>query len=322
MKFLKIPENQIYNAYLLTGEDREALEQAAQEFAASLLIRDHKLTDSSTAKAANDSDPYTFADPDPIWQSRGYQSIEDWKDSVRLRVEKQIHPDLIRISPDKPEDHPNTISVDNIRRNVTDTVDVRPYEAEYKIYLVLQAEKMNPQAQNALLKTLEEPPAYVVIMLLASNADHFLPTILSRVIEIKAGEKDAGESFRTYYQEDWAKETVKFLSEIRYRSIADILQYIDSMNKSKVPMADLLALLEIVFRDVLCYKGSGDSSLMYAGEISDSIIKLAGELSFEELGRVTDEISRDLRGIRSNVNRDLQLETLLLLLKKVSGDKQ
>ena len=65
---------------------------------------------------------------------------------------------------------PGTISVDDIREQVNDTVMVKPYQGPYKVYIIDHAELMTPQAQNALLKTLEEPPEYVVFFLLTEKA--------------------------------------------------------------------------------------------------------------------------------------------------------
>lgn len=98
------------------------------------------------------------------------------------------HPDIIYVTHEKP----NVISVDNIRQQVNGDIDIKPYSGEYKIYIIDEAEKMNVQAQNALLKTLEEPPAYAVILLLATRAEAMLQTILSRcvVLNIKPVPED------------------------------------------------------------------------------------------------------------------------------------
>ena len=90
------------------------------------------------------------------------------------------HPDIIRITHEKP----NTISVDDIRQQLCGDVMIKPYKGPYKIYIVDEAEKLNVQAQNALLKTIEEPPAYAVIILLTTNSESFLPTILSRCVTL------------------------------------------------------------------------------------------------------------------------------------------
>ena len=89
-------------------------------------------------------------------------------------------PDIIYVSHEKP----NTISVDDIRTQLNNDIVIKPYSSKHKIYIVDEAEKMNQQAQNALLKTIEEPPAYAVILLLTTNAESFLPTILSRCVTL------------------------------------------------------------------------------------------------------------------------------------------
>lgn len=77
---------------------------------------------------------------------------------------------------------PATISVDDVRTQINGDMAIKPYSSKYKIYIVDEAEKMNEQAQNALLKTIEEPPAYGIILLLTNNLEAMLPTILSRCI--------------------------------------------------------------------------------------------------------------------------------------------
>ncbi len=304
MKSIKIPENQIYNAYLIEGEDMELLKSSAMEFTAKLLSRDSSSMDTGAM---------------PIYQQRGYASREKWADSVRKRVQNHEHPDMLEIMPNKPEEHPTIISVDNIRDHVTDTVAVRPYEAAYKVYLIEHAEMMNPQAQNAILKTLEEPPEYVVIMLLAVNADAFLPTILSRVIEIKAGERDVRERYAEMISEEWAQETVKLLSEIRFRTGREILDFCTHVSKDwKVPQGSLLGFLEIILRDVLCYKSTSQMELLYAQDSVNVIIRMAAAMSYEKLGQATDDLERMLRDQTFNVNRDLMLENFLLRLRDTS----
>ena len=76
------------------------------------------------------------------------------------------HPDLIYVTHEKPA----SMGVDDIREQINDTIMVRPYSSQYKIYIVDEAQKMTVQAQNALLKTIEEPPAYAVIMLLTDHS--------------------------------------------------------------------------------------------------------------------------------------------------------
>ena len=88
------------------------------------------------------------------------------------------HPDIIRVTHEKP----NTIGVDDIRNQVNNDIVIKPYKGPKKIYIINEAEKMNVAAQNALLKTLEEPPEYGVILLLTTNVEAMLQTIVSRCI--------------------------------------------------------------------------------------------------------------------------------------------
>lgn len=90
-----------------------------------------------------------------------------------------IHPDVITVDdPDK-----KTVSVDLIRDARAD-IYIQPNEADRKIYLFPRAQDMLPPAQNALLKILEEPPAYGVFLLLTDNAEKLLPTVRSRCVEL------------------------------------------------------------------------------------------------------------------------------------------
>ena len=90
------------------------------------------------------------------------------------------HPDIIYISHEKP----NSIGIEDIREQLISDVSIKPYTGPYKIYIVDEAEKMTVQAQNALLKTIEEPPAYAVILLLVNNGSTLLPTIVSRCVTL------------------------------------------------------------------------------------------------------------------------------------------
>ena len=85
-------------------------------------------------------------------------------------------PDIIYVSHEKP----NTIGVDDIRTQINNDIVIKPYSSRYKVYIVDEAEKMNQQAQNALLKTIEEPPAYAFFILTAEQPDSLLQTVRSR----------------------------------------------------------------------------------------------------------------------------------------------
>ena len=96
-----------------------------------------------------------------------------------------IHPDIITVARDTDDRGRlrRDIGVEQIRRLSADAI-VLPNEAERKVYIIDQADAMNPSAQNAALKLLEEPPRGVVFLLCATNAALLLPTVRSRCAEI------------------------------------------------------------------------------------------------------------------------------------------
>lgn len=101
------------------------------------------------------------------------------------KLKQGVHPDVLVVGPlvdDKGREKAE-IGVNQIRQLVAEA-HVLPNEAERKIYIIEQAEKLNKEAQNAALKLLEEPPARLVLALCTSNAGALLPTVRSRCIEL------------------------------------------------------------------------------------------------------------------------------------------
>lgn len=100
-----------------------------------------------------------------------------------------MHPDIITI--DDPEK--KTVSVDLIRQLQADAY-IRPNEGRHKVYLIPRAQNMTENAQNALLKLIEEPPAYAVFLLLTDTAEKLLPTVRSRCAELRLEPVDPQEA--------------------------------------------------------------------------------------------------------------------------------
>ncbi len=89
-----------------------------------------------------------------------------------------VHPDVITISPEKKK---KSIGVDQIRE-LKGEAYIKPNLSSSKIFIIDPADSMNEQAQNALLKVLEEPPENVYFILIAENKAYFLDTIISRCV--------------------------------------------------------------------------------------------------------------------------------------------
>jgi DNA polymerase-3 subunit delta' len=90
------------------------------------------------------------------------------------------HPDVFYVSPEG-----KSLGVDDIRDHVIKNMETKPYKYRYKVFIIDSAHTMTPQAQNALLKTIEEPAGYGVFLILSEGTGAFLPTVLSRCITYK-----------------------------------------------------------------------------------------------------------------------------------------
>ncbi|MEY8391119.1 DNA polymerase III subunit delta [Lachnospiraceae bacterium] len=253
-------------------------------------------------------------------------------------------PDIIYLQHEKP----NTISVDDIRRQINNDISIKPYASPYKIYIISEAEKMSPQAQNALLKTIEEPPAYAVILLLTSNADSFLPTILSRCItlNLKAvadsaihnflmeryqipdykadictafAQGNVGKAIQLASSEDFneiktsALQLVKRIKEIELHEMIEIVRRIGDY---KLEINDYFDIMFIWYRDVLLYKATSDiNSLIFKDEISD-IKRQASKSSYEGIETIIKSLDKAKNRLKANVNFDLVIELLLQTIKE------
>lgn len=97
------------------------------------------------------------------------------------KTEKGVHPDVITVSSEKDS---GELTVD-VMRNMRISAVTLPNEAERSVYMIPDADSMNIQAQNAVLKLLEEPPRHAVFLLLAANPERLLPTVRSRCEELR-----------------------------------------------------------------------------------------------------------------------------------------
>ncbi|MBQ2327986.1 MAG: DNA polymerase III subunit delta [Oscillospiraceae bacterium] len=105
------------------------------------------------------------------------------------KVFDNVHPDVITV--DDPEK--KTVPVDLIRRARSDLY-ILPNEGRRKVYVIPRANDMNANAQNALLKVMEEPPSYGAFLLLSDNPEKLLPTIRSRCVSLRLSPLSAAEA--------------------------------------------------------------------------------------------------------------------------------
>lgn len=254
------------------------------------------------------------------------------------------HPDIIFITHEKP----GTIGVDDIRRQVNNDVAIKTYKGPKKIYIMNEGEKMTAQAQNALLKTLEEPPEYAVLLILTGNVDSLLQTILSRcvVLNMKPA-KDAqikkylmetmeipdykadicvafargnvGKAKLLASSEEFDKvkeEAITLLKYIKEMELNEIVAAIKKITEYKFDVNDYMDILSIWYRDVLLFKATHDANLLIFKEEIQHIRKVADKSAYEGIEKIIDALEKSKQRLNANVNFDLTMELLLLTIKE------
>lgn len=308
-----ISMNKISHAYILDGPDQSGKMSLAKSFAMALQCEQQS--------------------------TEGCMKCHSCKQAL-----SNNQPDIIYLQHEKP----NTISVDDIRKQINNDIVIKPYASPYKIYIIDEAEKMNQQAQNALLKTIEEPPTYAILLLLTTNADAFLPTILSRCIRLNIkpvsnqkihsflvkeyhfsddkadictafAQGNVGKAIQLANSEDFNEiknSALQLLKRIKEIELYEMMEAIKQINEYKLEINDYFDIMTIWYRDVLIYKATSDAnSLIFKDEIYN-IKKQASKSSYEGIERIIKALDKAKRRLNANVNFNLVIELLLLTIKE------
>ncbi len=254
------------------------------------------------------------------------------------------HPDVFFVDTDK-----TTIGVDVIRDEIIEKAKTKPYSSKYKIFILNGAERLTEQAQNALLKTIEEPPAYGVFILLVSNYNKLLATVISRCVLIRLNalgretlEREflktkvcdrqicgliaecaggsLGEALRLCRGEGFftlREKAVKFFDRVEKADLMGLYDIInDALELDKEKSLDsFLGLIYFFYRDLLVFKTCGANGVIqkdYLGLIED----ICGRLTLKKLIKGSEAVSAARREIKMNVNKQLSLEQMLFKIKE------
>ena len=225
-------------------------------------------------------------------------------------------------------------------------LQIKPYSNARKIYIIPDAEKLTLQAQNALLKTLEEPPEYAVIILIANGVVSFLPTILSRCVVLQTravGEEqiarflqrekgipedqalilarfaggNPGQALLLTEDQEFLQmrdQTVELLAHMESADAVRISEFASDIDPSR--RGDVLAFVLMWFRDVLLYFSTQNSENLIFQEDIQYIIGAAGMLGYERIGRILEEIDTASRRLQSNVSADSVFEIMFLKIRQ------
>lgn len=256
------------------------------------------------------------------------------------------HPDIIRVVHEKP----NSVSVDDIRTQVNNDVAVKPYSSPYKVYIISEAEKMTVQAQNAILKTLEEPPAYAVILLLTDNVNSLLPTILSRCVvlnmkpvpdalvkeylcsqlqvpDYKAevcaafARGNVGKAKMLATSEDFENikaEALALLKYIQEMDLNEIVAAVKKITEYKLEIQDYLDICAIWYRDALLFKATSDMNHLIFREEIQALRRTAQRSSYEGIENIIKALDTAKRRLDANVNFELVMQLLMMTIQENS----
>ena len=263
-----------------------------------------------------------------------------------IQMAGKNQPDVIYVTHEKP----GSIGVEDIRSQINGDVAIKPYSSPRKVYIINEGEKMTVQAQNALLKTLEEPPEYTVILILTTNMESLLPTILSRRVALNMkpvrdsqvkkflmetmripdykadicvafARGNVGKAKMLASSEEFdnvKEEAVTLLKYINEMEISEIVAAIKKINEYKLDVNDYFDILAIWYRDVLLFKATNDANHLIFREEIQYIRRVADRSTYEGIETVINALEKSKQRLKANVNFDLTMELLLLTIKENS----
>lgn len=256
-----------------------------------------------------------------------------------IQIDSSNNPDVIYVKPTKKSGY----GVGDVREQIVKDINIKPYKSKYKIYIIDQADTMTAQAQNSILKTIEEPPSYGIFFLLATNSQKFLQTILSRTVKMtlkpvnlkqiesyllrelglstsearvfssfsrgnlgKALKLQGSETFTTS-RNDMLKLLDIFINHKEY----DIMDAVKLLDNYKDSIGEVLEILISLIRDVLYYKETHHSDGIIHQDIESTIIDLSQNTKPIKLINLVRNSYLLMAQQRLNVNYSLSVLTML-----------
>jgi len=251
------------------------------------------------------------------------------------KILNKSHPDILLIRPTG-----SLIKIDQVR-SLIQKLSLKPYEAENRFVIIADADFMNPEAGNALLKVLEEPPDRTTIILTAGQVSDLLPTIVSRCMHIRlspipedfiarflkedyaatpdeagilarmaSGSISRAVFMKTNHWLDRRNHLIQELVNLRQRSVGFIMAFAERLSQDKERLTECLEIFRIWLRDLLIYRYAPDQ-IVYA-DLEDTIRNEYRKSDSETLLSLVDLIHTVQKKIESNGNVRLSTEILMM----------
>jgi DNA polymerase-3 subunit delta' len=244
------------------------------------------------------------------------------------------------------ESEGGTLKVEQVRE-VTKFLSLKPYQSQYKIVIFLRFQEANANAQNALLKTLEEAPGYAILLLAADNAEQLLPTIVSRceILRLRPLSVEAVTGFLTTHGMDgdrarllahlsggrpgyalrlstdetalaFRAEKLNDLKHLLAAKRRERFHYAEKLSKDKDAFRQTLLIWLSYWRDVLL-KTSGAAAALTNIDRADEIENLTYEVNLSLARTITEGMEKALDRLEKNVNARLLAEVTLMDWPKI-----
>lgn len=252
------------------------------------------------------------------------------------------HPDFQEIYLDEDK----SISVEEIRK-VLKGIIIRPLYSKYKVFVINNADNMTIQAQNALLKSLEEPPGYVVFILTVQSGAAMTPTIRSRcqkiffnklsheelmgILKAKYGAIKPEWDFIVSYADGVIGTAIGLIDlpeylEIREVVIDQVMQLLESEETDLFILYELfekyddridfiLRVILMFFRDIVVYNQTGNFNMLINSDKKDMIIKNAG-INLSSMMKSIHAIWSAKKSLEVNANFQLTIEVMLMRIQQ------
>ena len=266
-------------------------------------------------------------------------------DSCR-KIDDQIHPDFFFVEPTKstPTAREAAIKIDAIRE-LQKKLGFLPYQGKAKVAIIDQVEKMNAQACNAFLKTLEEPPSATILILLTSNIYQLLPTLISRCqgirfnplppeairkilqsqddekldpaeLDLRVG-RSKGQVSRALSDEatqtsSYRPAMIDLIGQVSFKRMDLLFQWSKAMAKGSEPLSQILEELLGLLRDLTFIKSGGSPDQLLNRDLITQLEPVARKKSLSHLLKMTEAVNQTQYALSGNANAQLALETMLL----------
>lgn len=228
--------------------------------------------------------------------------------SACLKAASGSHPDLSVLEGSGGQ---RSLHVEDIRALRRDSI-VLPNESEVKVYILLGAQDMSEQAQNALLKVLEEPPERVYFILTCDDRAHLLGTILSRCTLYSFSGSPSASS------EEAQAAAMAIAAAVAGPSELELMRCTAVFEKDRRLMAETLSRLMLLFRQAILFR-SGKEPPDAAPEVRELLQKLASDFSIARLSALIQAVRTIEECAARNANQNLTITRLCALLRGAAG---